>query len=80
MGQSYGFIGKKLDRRTFLKSSLVAVGTAGFLPVLSSCAQPRGQAMVFTGGTILTVDSTFSQVDAIAILGNKILAVGTDAG
>ncbi len=31
---------------------------------------------VFTGGTILTVDETFSEANAIAIRGNRILAVG----
>jgi predicted amidohydrolase YtcJ len=70
----------KLDRRTFLKGSLVAAGTAVLLPGLAGCAQTKkGATTVFTGGTVLTVDSNFSQAEAIAIRGNKILAVGTDA-
>ena len=69
-----------LDRRTFLKGSLVAAGTAVLLPGLTGCTQANAEATtVFTGGTVLTVDSTFSQAEAIAIRGNKFLAVGTDA-
>jgi predicted amidohydrolase YtcJ len=33
-------------------------------------------ATIFSGGTILTVDRTFSEVEAIAIRGNRIIAVG----
>ena len=39
MGQSYGFIGKKLDRRTFLKQSGVAAGgiaALGSLPLAAA--------------------------------------------
>ena len=36
-------------------------------------------ATVFTGGTILTVDTDFSEGEAIAIRGNTIIAVGSDA-
>ena len=70
----------KLDRRSFLKGSLVAAGTAVLVPGLAGCAQTKKEATtVFTGGMVLTVDSNFSQAEAIAIRGNKILAVGTDA-
>jgi len=44
-------------------------------------AQARAQSdttIVFTGGTILTVDEDFSEAEAIAIRGNRILSVGTD--
>lgn len=69
----------KLDRRTFLKGGLVA-GTVAFLPGLTGCTKPQTEVTtVFTGGTVLTVDSKFSQAEALAIRGNKILAVGTES-
>lgn len=69
----------KINRRTFIKGSLVAAGTATLLPGLAGCTQARKDATtVFTGGTILTVDSKFSQAEALSIRGNKIQAVGTD--
>jgi predicted amidohydrolase YtcJ len=43
---------------------------------------PRGQAettTVFVGGKILTVDAEFSEAEAIAVRGERILAVGTEA-
>ena len=64
------------DRRSFLKGGLAMAGVAGMWA--SSCADEDDATLVFTGGTILTVDEDFSQVQAIAIRGNKILAVGTD--
>jgi predicted amidohydrolase YtcJ len=69
----------KFDRRTFIKGSLVAAGTAALLPGLTGCSKAQSEpTTVFTGGTVLTVDSRFSQAEAIAIRGNKILAVGTE--
>jgi predicted amidohydrolase YtcJ len=67
------------NRRQFLKSGVALVGVTGLLPWLAG-AQAVGEIpIVFTGGTILTVDSEFSEAEAIAIRGNKILAVGTNA-
>jgi predicted amidohydrolase YtcJ len=69
-----------LDRRTFLKRSFVVAGTAALSPGLAGCTQTDVEAAtVFTGGTVLAVDSSFSEFEAIAIRGNRILAVGTDA-
>ncbi|MCU0814894.1 MAG: amidohydrolase family protein [Burkholderiaceae bacterium] len=63
-----------LRRRALLSGAVVA---AGALPVL---ARAQGVATtVFTGGAILTVDRAFSQAEAMAIRGNRIVAVGTDA-
>ena len=63
-----------LRRRTLLTG---AVAAAGILPGM---AQAQAAATtVFTGGTILTVDARFSQAEAIAIRGNVILAVGSEA-
>ena len=78
-GRNQNPVLKKFDRRTFIKGSLAAAGTAGLLPALSSCSQPREVATVFTGGTILTVDSKFSKAEALAIRGKTILAVGTES-
>jgi predicted amidohydrolase YtcJ len=67
------------NRRQFLKSGVALVGVTGLLPWLAG-AQAAGEIpIVFTGGTILTVDSEFSEAEAIALRGNKILAVGTNA-
>jgi len=78
--RNHTFYKGKLDRRTFLKGSLVAAGTAAFVPGLAGCTQANKEATtVFTGGTILTVDREFSQAEALAIRGNRILAVGTIA-
>jgi hypothetical protein len=67
------------NRRQFLKSGVALAGVTGLLPWLAG-AQAAGEIpIVFTGGTILTVDSEFSEAEAIAIRGNKIVAVGTNA-
>ena len=43
-------------------------------------AQAQGAAdVVFVNGKVLTVDRTFSIVDAVAVTGNQISAVGTSA-
>ncbi len=79
-----------VDRRGFLKGALAAAGFIGLVPgpVLAKAgvaAEARPQASgeervtVFYGGTILTVDEAFSEAEAIAIRGNKILAVGSTA-
>lgn len=64
-----------ISRRDLVKGSVAAVGLAHTWP-----AGARAQSVettIFTGGTVLTVDADFSQAEAIAIRGNKILAVGT---
>ena len=65
-----------VNRRDVLKGGIAALGTVG----LASCgAERRGEtATVFTGGTVLTVDASFSQAEAIAVRGNRIIAVGSD--
>jgi predicted amidohydrolase YtcJ len=73
-----------LNRRDFVKGGTAAMGAAGALvfgvlgqsgPAVAQGARTR----VFTGGTILTVDATFSEADSLAIRGNRILAVGREA-
>jgi predicted amidohydrolase YtcJ len=72
----------KLNRRAMMKSSFV-VG----LGLALGCSPSDGEkspsteddsTTVFTGGTILTVDSSFSEAQAIAIRGNTIIAVGSE--
>lgn len=69
-----------IDRRDFVKGGVAAIGALGMLGYSagSTKAQP-GPTRVYTGGTILTVDANFSEAEAIAFQGNKILAVGSEA-
>ncbi|RMA80967.1 amidohydrolase [Umboniibacter marinipuniceus] len=70
----------QLSRRDFLKGSAVFAGLFGLLPSCAKDEKARAQAAIdttiFTGGTIMTVDAEFSEVEAIAIRGNRIIAVG----
>jgi len=79
-----------LDRRRFLKGALASAGFIGLLPgqlLAKEHAHPNANeptdkeevTTVFSGGTILTVDPEFSEAEAIAIRGNRILAVGRNA-
>ncbi|MBR8534078.1 amidohydrolase [Carboxylicivirga sediminis] len=60
---------RKHSFRTYLLGILMIVG-------LTSCTQKETTVTIFHGGTILTVDSDFSEVEAIAIEGDKIVATG----
>ena len=76
-------------RRRFLKG----VGAAGFLSgVFSGAAQGQTQAaaaparggaaaadLVLRNGKIITVDAAFSVTQALAVAGDRIVAVGSDA-
>jgi len=66
-----------VSRRDVLKGGIATLGALG----LASCGveTPDTPATVFTGGAILTVDADFSEAEAIAIRGNQIIAVGSDA-
>lgn len=69
--------GPSISRRSFNRGSSALAGAA-----LMTGLAPRAlhaqddKTRIFTGGTILTVDENFSEVDAIAIRGNEILTVG----
>lgn len=68
-----------LGRRDFLKAG-AAASLAALTPKAShaqSAAQDSG-VTIFTNGNVLTVDNDFSETEAIAVRGNRILAVGTD--
>lgn len=77
---NWGIDFSKVSRRGFLKGSAATASLAALLP---SCSGEKEQgkkeaATVFTGGTVLTVDEKFSEAQAVAIRGNRILAVGSD--
>ncbi len=69
--------GNSLNRRNFLKGG-IALTCASTLLGATAHAQ-EAETLVFSGGTILTVDESFSEVEAIAVRSNQIIAVGTKA-
>jgi len=75
--KSAGITRRDFNRGIAALAGAALVGTAGILPTTAR-AQP-GKIRCFLGGTVLTVDKNFSEAEAIAIRGNKILAVGTIA-
>lgn len=74
---NWGVDWTSLGRRDFLKGGVVAAGLAT-LPAGRAKSQAE-TTTVFVGGTVLTVDAAFSEAQAIAIRGERILAVGTEA-
>jgi hypothetical protein len=65
---------RPISRRTFLSGTAALTGLAASLPAAAKAQ--TAPATVFRGGTILTVDAAFSEAEAIAIRGNRIVAVG----
>lgn len=63
-----------ISRRVFLSGTAALTGLAASLPTMTKAQSDS--ATVFTGGTILTVDAAFSEAEAIAIRGNRIIVVG----
>jgi predicted amidohydrolase YtcJ len=53
-------------------SAFACTGTA-----FAQAASDNTTDIIFTGGNILTIDDTFARADAMAVRGNRILAVGT---
>lgn len=77
---NWGVDWASLGRRDFLKTGGAAAGLAA---LMTNDGHAQTQAVettttVFTNGTVLTVNAEFSEAEAIAIRGNRILAVGTD--
>ncbi len=66
-----------IRRRTFLKASAAVMATAVTPGVLMANAQEP--ATVYTGGPILTMDPHNTIAEALAVRGDKILAVGKKA-
>lgn len=74
---NWGIDWGQIRRRDFLKSGVAAAGLASALPGKSHAQHVSTK--IFTGGTILTVDDAFSEVEAIAIRANRIIAAGTES-
>lgn len=65
---------KRDKQRTFIRMGLVnAVIVFG---LLACTTEDKQDVKIFYGGTILTVDNDFSEVEAIVVQGNNILATG----
>ena len=62
--------------RYWVSAFVVAVVTVGMLSVYAQ--QPAPADMVLTNGKIITVDDQFSIAQAVAIRGDRIVAVGTN--
>ena len=64
-------------------SSLHSVGALALLatlvPLSSSAAQDRGATLVLTNGRVVTVDSIRPEAQGVAIAGDRIIAVGSNA-
>lgn len=69
--------GAGLSRRQFLSDVAVLGGAALAAPVTAAAQAER--VILFRGGPVLTVDSAFTQAEALAIRGARILAVGSEA-
>jgi predicted amidohydrolase YtcJ len=77
---NWGIDWARLGRRDFLKSGAALAALSALVPSDGN-AQPavsKQATTVFTNGNVLTVDDDFSEAEAIALRGNRILAVGTD--
>ncbi|BAQ69463.1 amidohydrolase [Rhodovulum sulfidophilum] len=68
-----------IGRRNFIRTGAAAASLAALMP-----KEGRTQAIsteettIFTNANVLTVDDAFSEAEAIAIRGNRILAVGSN--
>lgn len=59
-----------------MAGSIAVTGLAELIP--PQALADEAKATVFLGGTVLTVDKDFSEAQALAVRGNKIIAVGTE--
>jgi predicted amidohydrolase YtcJ len=66
----------RLYSGTHLFGTLVLVAIAGAIPMLQ--AQQPGPDLVLSNGKIITVDERFTIAQAVAIKGDRIVAVGTN--
>ncbi|WP_101341840.1 amidohydrolase [Cereibacter azotoformans] len=64
-----------INRRSFMSGTAALTGLVAALPTWSRAQ--TAPARIFSGGTILTVDAAFSEAEAIAIRGDRIIAVGS---
>ncbi|MEM9553059.1 MAG: amidohydrolase [Acidobacteriota bacterium] len=75
---NWGVDWAQLGRREFLKGSAAALGLAMAPAAAGGSGMDKEKTIIFRGGTILTVDANFSEAEALAIRGEKILAVGAE--
>ena len=73
---NWGIDWASVGRRDFLKGGVATAGLAAALPKTASAQEQA--TTVFFNGNILTVDDDFSEAEAIAVRGNRILSVGTE--
>jgi hypothetical protein len=74
---NWGVDWSTVGRREFLKGGVLS---AGLMALPGGKAKAQAEATtVFVGGKVLTVDADFSEAEAIAIRGERILAVGSEA-
>jgi adenine deaminase len=64
-------------KRSTSRATIVALALAGAASFMS--AQGSAPDVVLTNGKIITVDDRFSIAQAVAVRGDRILAVGSDA-
>jgi predicted amidohydrolase YtcJ len=77
----------RISRRRFVGSALVCAAAGGVEPTIAVSAQSNAVApdstspvsVIFRSGKIYTVDDTKSWAQAVAIAGDTIVAVGSDA-
>lgn len=74
---NWGIDWSSASRRNFLRGGAIAAGL-GALPGGNAAAK-SDVTTIFTNGVILTVDANFSEAEAIAIRGERIVAVGKEA-
>lgn len=77
---NWGIDWMTLGRRQLLKTGVAGAGLAALIPgegQAQTAAQEQATT-VFTNGVVLTVDDNFSEAEAIAVRGNRVLAVGTE--
>lgn len=67
--------GTAMPRRAFLTGAAAVTGLVHAVPAFARTPATT----VFRGGTILSVDRSFAEVEAMAIRGNRIIAVGAEA-
>jgi predicted amidohydrolase YtcJ len=65
---------RDFNRSGALLAGAAFAGTSGLLPSMAGAQDAATR--VYTGGTILTVDKNFTEAQAIAFRGNRVLAVG----
>lgn len=64
------------SRRKVLKTAVATAATGSFMPYFASAQYGRADLVVL-GGTFHTMDPDITDVDAMAIRGDRILAVGS---